>query len=40
LLGSTPPGPMLWLSIIVAVVLFISGLFYFRKMETTFADEV
>jgi lipopolysaccharide transport system permease protein len=40
LLGSNPPGPMLWLSIIVALVLFITGLLYFRKMETTFADEV
>ncbi len=40
LLNGNAPGPMLWLSIIVSLGIFISGLLYFRKMETTFADEV
>lgn len=40
LLGRNPPGPMMWLSIIVAIILFVTGLIYFRKMEATFADEV
>jgi len=34
------PGPMIILSAIVAVALLISGAFYFRKTETTFADYV
>ena len=40
LLGSDPPGTMIWLSVCVSIFLFISGIYYFRKMETTFADEV
>lgn len=40
LLGQKPPGPMLWLSILVALIIFISGWIYFSKRETTFADEV
>jgi lipopolysaccharide transport system permease protein len=34
------PGPVLAVSIIVALGLLISGLFYFRNMERTFADEI
>jgi len=40
LLGTTPPGELLWISSIVMVLLFISGLYYFRRMEKTFADTV
>jgi len=39
LLGSgTAPGPMLIVSSAVALVLLISGAFYFRRMEQSFAD--
>jgi lipopolysaccharide transport system permease protein len=41
LLGTqATPGPVLLVSTIVALVLLISGLFYFRNMERTFADEI
>lgn len=40
LLGSNPPGAMIWLSVVISLILFITGILYFRKMETTFADEV
>ena len=30
----------IWISVIVALVLLVSGLFYFRSMERTFADTV
>lgn len=41
LLGvKTPPGPMLWLSAAAAVLLLISGAYFFRRMEKTFADVV
>lgn len=40
-LGSgTPPGPMLAVSTLISLVIFISGLYYFRRMERTFADLV
>lgn len=32
--------PMLLTSTIVAIVWFVSGAFYFRRMEKTFADVV
>jgi lipopolysaccharide transport system permease protein len=39
LLGSdTAPGPMTFVSALVALVLFMSGAFYFRRMEQSFAD--
>jgi len=39
LLGSgTAPGPMMIVSAIVALTLFVSGAFYFRRMEQRFAD--
>jgi lipopolysaccharide transport system permease protein len=40
LLGSHPPGPMLGLSALVAFLLLVSGTYYFRRMEQTFADVV
>ena len=38
LLGKTPPDPMLFVSIAATAVLLIGGLFYFRRMEKSFAD--
>jgi lipopolysaccharide transport system permease protein len=39
LLGSrTAPGPMVIVSSLVALALLVSGSFYFRRMEKTFAD--
>jgi lipopolysaccharide transport system permease protein len=41
LLGSTgAPGPMIGLSIIAAILILVSGAFYFRRMERNFADVV
>lgn len=41
LLGTkTAPGPMVIVSTLVAIALLISGAFYFRRMEKTFADVV
>jgi len=41
LLGTdTAPGTMIVISSIAALLLLISGLFYFRRMEKTFADMV
>jgi lipopolysaccharide transport system permease protein len=41
LLGAgNPPGPMLAISCVVSVLVLVSGLFYFRRMERTFADEI
>jgi lipopolysaccharide transport system permease protein len=37
---NTAPGPMVAVSSVVALGLLISGAFYFRKMERTFADIV
>jgi lipopolysaccharide transport system permease protein len=38
--GSEAPGPWLALSIAAALAVFVGGLFYFRRMEKTFADVV
>ena len=39
LLGTeTRPGPMILVSSAVALILFIGGAFYFRRVEKTFAD--
>jgi lipopolysaccharide transport system permease protein len=41
LLGKTPaPGAMLWVSVIVVVLVLVGGLYYYRRMERTFADVV
>jgi lipopolysaccharide transport system permease protein len=40
LLGTASPGPMLWISVCVSIAMLISGLFFFRRMEHTFADMV
>jgi lipopolysaccharide transport system permease protein len=40
-LGSTPPDwSMMALSFTVVIVLFVSGLYYFRRVERTFADVI
>ena len=39
LLGTdTAPGPIILVSFIVAFILLVSGAYYFRRMEKTFAD--
>ncbi len=41
LLGTgQPPGPMLAVSIAMVVIVLITGLFYFKRMEDSFADVV
>lgn len=40
LLGGTPPDINSLISVVVVFIIFISGLFYFRRMEKTFADIV
>jgi lipopolysaccharide transport system permease protein len=36
----TPPGPLLAVSVGVSIVVLVTGLYYFRHMERTFADEI
>ncbi len=41
LLGTnTTPGPILFVSSLVAITLLVTGAFYFRRMEKTFADVI
>lgn len=40
IMGGDPPGELFVVSIIMVLVLFVSGLFYFRRMERTFADTI
>ena len=40
LLGSQPPDVLIIVSIVMVLVLLVSGLYYFRRMERTFADLV
>jgi lipopolysaccharide transport system permease protein len=40
LLGAQPPDILLAISIAIVLLLLVSGLFYFRRMEKTFADRV
>jgi lipopolysaccharide transport system permease protein len=41
LLGSgSGPDITLWISVAISILVFISGLFYFRSMEKTFADTI
>jgi lipopolysaccharide transport system permease protein len=41
LLGSgNGPDVTLWVSATISVLIFISGLFYFKSMEKTFADTI
>jgi len=38
--GNPPPGLTLVISSLAAILVFVSGLYYFRRMERTFADIV
>jgi lipopolysaccharide transport system permease protein len=41
LLGTqTPPGAQMALSVTISLVLLVTGMYYFRRMERTFADMV
>jgi lipopolysaccharide transport system permease protein len=40
LLGTTPPSSLMLVSILVVVMILISGAFYFKRMEKIFADVV
>jgi lipopolysaccharide transport system permease protein len=41
LLGAhTAPGPVVFVSAVMSLCMLTSGLFYFRRMEETFADIV
>ena len=40
LLGIGSPGPIVAMSALSAIALLVSGTFYFRRMERTFADVV
>lgn len=40
LFGGDPPGNMMYISIGVVILIFISGLFYFKKVEDQMADFV
>jgi lipopolysaccharide transport system permease protein len=40
IMGDSPPGELFIVSVVVVVVLFVTGLYYFRRMEKTFADLV
>lgn len=40
LLGTAPPQSMIYLSAVIAVVIFITGLLYFNRTEKTFADVI
>jgi lipopolysaccharide transport system permease protein len=40
LLGGQQPDELIGLSVVIVIILLISGLFYFRRMERTFADVV
>ena len=40
LLGGNPPDELMAISTVIVLVLLASGLFYFRRMEKTFADVV
>ena len=40
LFGEQPPSTLFWLSAAMVVVVFVGGLYYFRRMERVFADLV
>ena len=41
LLGAgTGPNMALWISVGISLIILVSGLFYFRNMERTFADTI
>jgi lipopolysaccharide transport system permease protein len=40
IMGGDPPGELFVVAVIMVTILFVSGLFYFRRMERTFADTI
>lgn len=40
LVGGTPPDKLVAVSVVVVLILLVSGLYYFRRMERVFADVV
>jgi lipopolysaccharide transport system permease protein len=40
LLGTEPPGYLIAVSVTIVIVILISGAFYFRRSEKTFADVI
>jgi len=40
LLGTSPPSSLIVVSVVAVIAILISGAFYFRRMEKTFADVV
>jgi lipopolysaccharide transport system permease protein len=38
--SGTSPGPMVAVSAVIAILILVTGIFYFRRMERTFADMV
>jgi lipopolysaccharide transport system permease protein len=40
LLGTSPPSSLILVSVAMVIALLVSGAFYFRRMERTFADVV
>ncbi len=40
IMGGPPPGELFIVSVVMVVILFVTGLYYFRRMEKTFADLV
>jgi len=40
LLGTAPPQAMIYLSVVIALLIFFSGLLYFNRTEKTFADVI
>ncbi len=40
LLGAEPPSALIAVSVVVALIVLVSGAFYFRRSEKTFADVV
>jgi lipopolysaccharide transport system permease protein len=40
LFGTTPPSSLIAISVIVVLIILISGAYYFKRMEKTFADVV
>ena len=40
LLGTEPPGQLMYASVAMVLVIFVTGLAYFKRMERTFADVI
>ncbi len=40
LLGTEPPGSLIAVSVIIVIVILVSGAYYFRRNEKTFADVI